>query len=183
MPISLTTGLWIAGNHSLRLEMIREWKALPDCVSVNLLEEGYGPLCDLLRARGVDIEAGLATTEDAQRFIGSGIACVRALIEVEGGRDSALGLVADIDRTLNAARIKIPRLYHGYGDATWDVISTALARGCDVRIGFEDTLHLPDGRVAHDNAELVAGAARLAKTYKTSKRKTLTFRRRNGGSK
>jgi hypothetical protein len=41
---------------------------------------------------------------------------------------------------LDDAGIKIPRLYHGYGDATWEVISTALARGCDVRIGFEDTL-------------------------------------------
>jgi hypothetical protein len=123
----------VAGDHSLRLEMIREWKALPDCVSVNFSEEGYGPLCELLRARGVGIEAGLARTEDAQRFIASRIACVRALIEVEGDRASALDLANDIDRILDDAGIRIPRLYHGYGDATWDVISTALARCCDVR--------------------------------------------------
>ena len=36
------------------------------------------------------------------------------------------------------------------------------SRGRDIRIGFEDTLVLPDGAVARENAELVVAAARLA---------------------
>jgi uncharacterized protein (DUF849 family) len=176
MPISLTTGLWIAGDNSRRLDMIREWTVLPDCASVNFSEEGFRPLCDLLQARAVGIEAGLATTQDAHRFATSGIACVRALIEVEGDRASALDLANDIECVLNDAGIRIPRLYHGYVDATWDVISTALARGCDVRIGFEDSLHLPDGRAARDNAELVAAAVALQERTRRALGDFRTFR-------
>jgi uncharacterized protein (DUF849 family) len=34
----------------------------------------------------------------------------------------------------------------------------ALRRGYDARIGLEDTLELPDGRLARDNAQMVAVA-------------------------
>jgi uncharacterized protein (DUF849 family) len=36
---------------------------------------------------------------------------------------------------------------------------SAAALGGDVRVGFENNLHLPDGRVADDNAGLVANLA------------------------
>jgi uncharacterized protein (DUF849 family) len=40
------------------------------------------------------------------------------------------------------------------------MLDEANARGYDVRIGLEDTLVMPDGRVAKDNAELVTEAVR-----------------------
>jgi uncharacterized protein (DUF849 family) len=37
-------------------------------------------------------------------------------------------------------------------------LKEAIKGGWDVRVGLEDTLVLPDGRVARDNAELVSAA-------------------------
>ena len=55
-----------------------------------------------------------------------------------------------------------PRLHHGEGPATWPVLRQGSALGRDLRIGLEDTLRMPDGTLARDNAALVAAAARLA---------------------
>ena len=63
-----------------------------------------------------------------------------------------------------------------FPQAIWGVTATGrdmfriatlgLAMGCDlVRVGFEDGIHLPDGTVARDNAEMVAAAARIAAFY------------------
>jgi len=60
--------------------------------------------------------------------------------------------------------------------AIWGVTATGrdmfrigtlgLAMGCDlVRVGFEDGVHLPDGAVARDNAEMVRAAAGIAAIY------------------
>jgi uncharacterized protein (DUF849 family) len=56
----------------------------------------------------------------------------------------------------------VPQLWHGYGGSTWEVLAAAVADGVDVRVGLEDVLVLPDGRVASDNGELVAAAVALA---------------------
>jgi uncharacterized protein (DUF849 family) len=42
------------------------------------------------------------------------------------------------------------------------VIEAALGLGRDIRVGLEDTVVLPDGSTAADNAELVASAVRFA---------------------
>ena len=55
----------------------------------------------------------------------------------------------------------VPQLWHGYGAGTWDVLAAAVAEGHAVRVGFEDVLELPDGRVAQSNAELVEAAVGL----------------------
>lgn len=39
----------------------------------------------------------------------------------------------------------------------------AAALGGHVRLGFENNLHMPDGRMARDNAEVIAGFVRLAR--------------------
>ena len=63
-----------------------------------------------------------------------------------------------------------------FPQAIWGVTATGrdmfriatlgLAMGCDlVRVGFEDGIHLPDGTVARDNAEMVKAAARIAGIY------------------
>jgi uncharacterized protein (DUF849 family) len=51
---------------------------------------------------------------------------------------------------------------HGQGVAGYAVIERALADGEHVRVGFEDTIHLPDGRLARSNAELVKWAVAAA---------------------
>jgi uncharacterized protein (DUF849 family) len=55
----------------------------------------------------------------------------------------------------------VPRLVHGYWEATWPVIRRALELGHDVRIGLEDTLVLPDGSRAAGNGDLVAACVAL----------------------
>lgn len=45
-------------------------------------------------------------------------------------------------------------------------VTLGIAMGCDlVRVGFEDGIHLPDGTVARDNAEMVKAAAEIATFY------------------
>lgn len=54
---------------------------------------------------------------------------------------------------------------HGAGVATWQVVERAITHGAHVRVGFEDTLELPDGSTAPSNAAQVAGAAALVQHY------------------
>src|SRR5215212_3369913 len=51
---------------------------------------------------------------------------------------------------------------HGQGVAGYGVIERALADGEHVRVGFEDAIQLPDGRLARSNAELVKWAIEAA---------------------
>jgi 3-keto-5-aminohexanoate cleavage enzyme len=52
------------------------------------------------------------------------------------------------------------------GRDMFKIATLGLSLGCDlVRVGFEDGIHLPDGRVARDNAEMVEAAARIAALY------------------
>lgn len=46
------------------------------------------------------------------------------------------------------------------------IVTLGLSLNCDlVRVGFEDGVHLPDGRVARDNSEMVRAAAQIAAIY------------------
>jgi 3-keto-5-aminohexanoate cleavage enzyme len=46
------------------------------------------------------------------------------------------------------------------------IVTLGLAMGCDlVRVGFEDSVHLPNGTVARDNAEMVRAAVEIAAIY------------------
>jgi 3-keto-5-aminohexanoate cleavage enzyme len=46
------------------------------------------------------------------------------------------------------------------------IATLGLAMGCDlVRVGYEDGIHLPDGSVARDNAEMVRAAVAIAAIY------------------
>jgi uncharacterized protein (DUF849 family) len=147
VEVSLSTGLWITAR---RYELIAAWSETPELVALNLSEEGWQRLAALLTERGIGIEAGLATTEDAEALVASDLAPHRVLVEVDGGVAEARAIDAVLDRAGHAA----PRLHHGYGVATSGVLRAPKARGHDVRIGLEDTLELPDGAPA-SNAELV----------------------------
>lgn len=166
MPVGLTTGLWITGSSARRLALIEGWAVLPDFCSVNFSEDGTNELCGLLSDKGIGIEAGLTSVADARAFVDSGYVdrCLRVLIEVEPGLSDPVRGAVVIGRVLEGAGVRLPRLQHGVGAATWPLIEDALARGYDVRIGLEDVLTMPDGTVAAGNADLVTAAAQLAAT-------------------
>jgi uncharacterized protein (DUF849 family) len=162
-PVGVTTGSWIEPDLARRLQLVSQWTQ-PDYTSVNLSEDGALEVMRALLAAGVGIEAGVWTVADAELLIASGLAdqMTRVMIEpVEVGRDDAVPLVSAIHDVLDAADVRVPRLQHGDGGATWVLIEDAISRGIDTRVGFEDTFLLPDGRPAANNAELVAAARDL----------------------
>jgi 3-keto-5-aminohexanoate cleavage enzyme len=79
---------------------------------------------------------------------GSGVQVAPAIVE------NYDALAAPLRQHFPAARWAA----HGQGVAGYAVIERALADGQHIRVGFEDTTHLPDGRLARSNAELVRWA-------------------------
>ncbi|MBV8528363.1 MAG: 3-keto-5-aminohexanoate cleavage protein [Candidatus Dormibacteraeota bacterium] len=167
LGIGVTTAAWIEPDPARRLAAIAAWDPVPDFASVNLSEDGYLDVVDLLNARGVGVEAGVWTEDDAREFVKRGLdaACDRLLVEVEAadGAETAVALASRIDLILDDGLVETPRLHHGSGRATWAVIASAVEHGHDVRVGLEDTLVMPDGSVAADNASLVEACAALAR--------------------
>jgi uncharacterized protein (DUF849 family) len=157
VEISVTTGLWITRDADRRLELIAGWTELPDVASVNVSETGAAELVRTLVGRRIGVEIGIATAADARTLVELGVApsCKRLLIEVEGDPSEGMVEIAAIDAVLGPAGIDLPRLEHGSGRATYAIIDQAVRLGRDYRIGFEDTLVLPDGRPARSNADLI----------------------------
>jgi uncharacterized protein (DUF849 family) len=167
-PISLTTSATIAANPEERFSLVEAWEEMPDLVTANQGEPGIVELCELLLSRGVGIEAGLLSTDDARAFVLSGLArrCRRVLIEpLDSNPDVALAHAAEMEDIVVSAGITLEQVHHGYGMACWGVNVRGLARGHGIRTGFEDVTLLPDGTQARDNAELVASAARLIRAH------------------
>jgi uncharacterized protein (DUF849 family) len=163
LEISLSTGLWITdGDVERRLQCIRGWTELPDCVSVNVIEAGWEDLVALLDERGIEIEIGLWLADHPARLASAGLArrCRRALVEPQETAPAiAVAIAGAIDGGLEREGIALPQLHHGYDHTTWAVLDAAVGRMREARIGFEDTYSLPDARRAGSNAELVAAAA------------------------
>jgi uncharacterized protein (DUF849 family) len=137
-PVGVTTGLWAAGGDpARRMSLVARWDGAdrPDFASVNLSEPGADELAALLASHGIAVEAGIWTTDGADRLAASSF-----------GRQV----------------IRILVLHHSYGPATWSVLRAAVRLGRDIRVGLEDTVVLPDGRPAGGNRELVQAALRLA---------------------
>lgn len=166
VPVGGTTAAWVEPDPARRLALVQAWTIRPDFVSVNFSEAGTEQLCAALLHAGIGIEAGLASTADARLLIETGLAnrCMRLLIEpddeptVAATLATAQAIVALLDR----ADIRTPRLLHGSEASAWPLLDEALRCGYDTRIGFEDTLILPDGSPARDNAQLVATARERA---------------------
>lgn len=169
LPVGVTTGIWaVDGDTRRRMSLVAGWTGpnRPDFASINMNEPGTDSLADLLTRLGIEIEAGVWTAEDARRLAMSTFAdrVIRVLLEpVERSPSAAVATAAESVAELTRLGITAPRVHHGYGMATWDVLRAAVARGEDIRIGLEDTTVLPDGTTAAGNAELVAAAARLAR--------------------
>jgi uncharacterized protein (DUF849 family) len=165
LPVGLTTGAWIDPDAARRLALVAQWQVPPDFASVNLGEPGAIGLANLLHERGIGLESGLWNPDDAHLLVRSGLAgrSLRVLLEPQEDEPAAALANADaIERVLRAAGVGARLLLHGMGAATWPLLEAALDRRLDVRIGLEDTLRLPDGSPAPDNAALVAAARHLA---------------------
>jgi uncharacterized protein (DUF849 family) len=164
MPVGLSTAAWIEPDPGLRETRIGSWTEWPDFVSVNFAEAGATDLCRLLQRLGVGIEAGVWTVADAEALLASGFArhVVRVLVEPQEVEPVDAETTADrISSVLDRADVR-PRVFHGYGIATWRVIEYALEGAWDVRVGLEDTLVMPDGSPAGGNLDLVQAVVRMA---------------------
>ena len=156
LPIGLSTSAAIDPDPFARAAVISTWRQRPDFVSVNVSELGWGGIVRAALHAGIAVEAGLARSSEAEELVHSPFAhqVTRALVEVDGGAEDARAVAHLIPSGVS-------QLWHGYGELTWEVLAAGAAAGFDVRVGLEDTLVLPDGRVAANNAELVGAAVEL----------------------
>ncbi|WUG90976.1 3-keto-5-aminohexanoate cleavage protein [Streptomyces sp. NBC_00454] len=141
-----------------RLERVRSWTVLPDRAVVRFAEPGARELAEALLERGVAVDAEVAVggaPESLARFLAWPVrdrARVRLTAELA---------FADPGATLELLRRlpPVPVLLFGREAASWPVLRLAARCGTGARTGVGDVLHLPDGRAARSNAELVAAAA------------------------
>lgn len=173
ISISLSTSADVEPDPRRRIVLVEAWTELPDLVTANQGEDGIVELCELLVTRGIGIEAGLLSLDDAHRFVASGIAsrCVRAMVEpLDADPDAAVAHAAAIEQTLADAGVSLEQVHHGDGIASWAVNLRAIPRGHGIRTGLEDTPVLPDGRIAEGNGDLVAAAASMLGRHEGSER-------------
>lgn len=166
VAIGLTTGEWIEPNLDKRVAQVRGWRGI-DYATVNVFEESFERVMHAMLETGTAVDAGVFTLDDVDPLARSGLLphLLRVSIEPFEGAGDALSVVQDIHQALDDVGSTAPRLQHGDEDATWILIKDALRRGLDTRVGFEDTVCLPDGSVAHDNAALVAAAVEIAASF------------------
>jgi uncharacterized protein (DUF849 family) len=154
--VGLSTSFEINPDPFARSAVMTAWRNRPDFVSVNVWEVGWTGIARAALHAGIAVEAGLSSPADAEELARGSFAhqILRALVEVDGGAEDARAVAELVPSG-------VPQLWHGSGERTWEVIAAAADAGVDVRVGLEDVLVLPDGRVAADNAELVAAAVAL----------------------
>ncbi|MEM7112804.1 MAG: 3-keto-5-aminohexanoate cleavage protein [Chloroflexota bacterium] len=168
VPVGISTGAWIVPDLAERLRLIAAWYVYPDFVSLNTEEAGFEGVADILLEKGIGIEAGLSTIASAKAFAWwkENGRSLRILLEPNEpttplAKETVLGMEAILEITAP----KLPRLLHGLDTTTWDMLHLAAQRGYATRIGFEDTVWLPDGKMVESNAELVAAAREIFKSY------------------
>ncbi len=166
LPVGVTTGAWIEPDPHRRTALIRSWSDLPasdqpDFASVNVSEAGWKQVATTLLDIGIGVEPGIWFADDPPRLAASGLAplCTRILVEpLSSDPAAAIGTVETLLAALSPLAGEVPLLVHGQDAAAWPVLEWALDNDLDTRIGLEDTLELPDGLIAPDNAALVAAA-------------------------
>jgi uncharacterized protein (DUF849 family) len=161
LPLGVTTGFWALSDPDERLRTVQAWEVLPDFASVNWHEPGSEPLAHLLLTMGLGVEVGIFHAEAAESWARSEIAahCMRVMVEL--GPDGDVAGADDVLAEVLAAGSPAPVLLHGMDESCWPLLEHAGSRGLQARIGMEDTLLLPDGTAAPDNAALVAAAVQL----------------------
>ena len=161
VPLGVSTGAWIVPDLHKRLQLIRSWTLAPDFASVNIHEAGSVDVMRLLLEKGIGVEAGVWNAPAAMRLVESGLVdqCLRILIEPAEGSANARENLRQIEAVLRSAPCR--QLLHGLGMFAWEFVTVAARRGYDTRMGFEDTLILPDGSRAESNLALVTAANRI----------------------
>jgi uncharacterized protein (DUF849 family) len=161
LPLGVTTGFWALPDADERLKAVDGWTVLPDFASVNWHEPGSEELAHLLLSKGLGVEVGLFHAEAAASWAKSDLAthCMRVMIELQG--DADVPVADDMLERVFAVGSPAPVLLHGLDESCWPLLEYAGVRGVQTRIGMEDTLTLPDGSVAPDNAALVSAAVEL----------------------
>jgi uncharacterized protein (DUF849 family) len=163
VEIGVTTGAWIQPDPVRRAELVAGWAGLaagrPDVASVNVHEDGWLEVCAALHGAGVGVELGVFHVEAARTLVAAGPppGTRRVLAEVQPGSDpipSAEALLRELEP------LGLPVLLHGEDDTAWPVLTHAARLELDTRVGLEDTLLLPDGTAAPDNATLIGLARR-----------------------
>ena len=169
VEVGLTTGAWIVPGLADRIAMLREWEGV-DCATVNLSEPGFDEVMQAMLDVGVGIDVGLWAPVEMERLLESGMLPLaqRVSIELDPGEPYFLAgpperPAQEVNDALDAAGSVCPRLTHGMDDWTWPLVEDAFRRGHDTRVGFEDSVLLPDGRRADSNAELVGAAVALSR--------------------
>jgi len=161
LPLGVTTGFWALPDADARLRAVDGWTVLPDFASVNWHEPGSPALARLLMSKGLGVEVGIFDAEAAESWAASEIArhCMRVMIELPA--DADIAAADDVLSQVLAAGSPAPVLLHGLDESCWPLLEHAGVRGVQTRIGMEDTLRLPDGSIAADNAALVSAAVHL----------------------
>jgi uncharacterized protein (DUF849 family) len=161
LPLGVTTGFWALPDAEARIRAVEGWTVLPDFASLNWHEPGSPELAEVLLGRGLGVEVGLFHAEAAASWAKSDIAkhCMRVMIELQGDED--VDVADDMLARVHAAGSPAPVLLHGFDESCWPLLEHAGVVGVQTRIGMEDTLRLPDGTTAPDNAALVSAAVRL----------------------
>lgn len=165
VPISVTTGEWALPDPVARVEAIKRWSVLPDLASVNWHETGSVAVAEALVERGIGVEAGLWNMDDLDAWRRAAVRgrVRRVLIELLGAEShDVVARARSMVEGVRAVRPDVPILLHGEGPSAWPALRHALELGLETRIGLEDTLELPDGEHAPDNATLVRTARELA---------------------
>jgi uncharacterized protein (DUF849 family) len=161
LPLGVTTGFWALPDQDARLLAVDGWTVLPDFASVNWHEPGADELARLLLSKGLGVEVGIFHAEAAESWAASEMAehCMRVMIELPS--DADIAAADDLLSQVLAVGSPAPTLLHGFDESCWPLLEHAGKRGVQTRIGMEDTLRLPDGSVAPDNAALVFAAVQL----------------------
>jgi uncharacterized protein (DUF849 family) len=164
VPVSITS------KASPRLlEHVEAWSPTPAVCSVNYgsTVDPWKELLEILERRGVPIEAGAADAAMIDAVCAAEHPAKHLVLLVEtydGSRVTAADRYLALRMHAGRAGFAAPIIAHGRGDATWGIVGAALAAGDHVRVGFEDSLTLPDGTAAASNGELVAAAVRIAES-------------------
>ena len=156
IELALSTAEYIVGNPRQRLDLLAAWSVLPDTLCVNLSEEGIDEVIALAQRRGISLEAGLFTPADVLHLRSlDHVEWKRILLEplstIPGRAEIQLAL---LEEALGTSRLAVPHVIHGMEDATYPLLRRAAVTTQASRIGFEDTLILPDGSLAADNVDL-----------------------------
>jgi uncharacterized protein (DUF849 family) len=136
-----------------RAALIGSWAPLaagrPDIAGVHVGQPGWRELAQALHRVNVQVELVV----DAPERLDDLPEGVRR-ITVSATRATVESLLAQVEP------LGLPVLVHGRDADAWSVLDYGALLEHHVRMGLEDTLQMPDGRTAKNNAELIAMARR-----------------------